>query len=103
MINLVVFLKAAGIDFNINDLKIHLAGWNGHEHPIDEFYAGNFKEWQEWQSRRNFSCSHILSLIDLGCGKWMFAGIYAVRGCKRHLKGGFKYSTKLVPKQDDLI
>src|SRR5258706_8415050 len=103
MIGLVNFLKAAGIEFNVNDLKIHLAGWNGYEHPIDEYYAGDFKEWQERQGKRNFTCSHVLSLIDIGCGSWLFGGVYEILGCKRRPNGGFRYSTRLAPKQDELI
>jgi len=103
MLGLVDFLIASGIDVKINDLKIHLACWNGREHPIDEYYAGNFEEWQEWQNRRNFACSKMISLIDLGRGNWLFAGVYEILGCRRQSDGGFKYSTKLMPEQGDIV
>ena len=54
MIGLIDCLKAAGTAVNLGNLKIHLACWNGREHPIDVYYAGRFKEWQDWQTRRNF-------------------------------------------------
>ena len=44
MIGLVAFLKAAGVEIDADDLKIHLACWNRRVHPIDVFFAGNFKE-----------------------------------------------------------
>lgn len=103
MIGLVDFLKAAGIELDTGDLKIHLACWNGREHPIDEYYAGNFKDWQEWQGRRNFKCAQVLSLIDLGQNNWLFAGVYKILNCKQRSDGGFRYSTTVVPKLEEMI
>lgn len=105
MIGLIDLLKSSGVGINAQDLKIHLAGWNGREDPLDEFYAGRFKEWQERQGRRNFSCQHVISLIDMGNGNWLFAGVYEILGCKPHprYKGDFLYSTRQLPQQDDLI
>ena len=101
MIGLYYFLKEAGIAFNPDKTKVHLACWNGHEHPIDEYYAGRFKNWQEDQGRQNFKCQQILSLIDLGQGDWLF--VYNVLGCKSKSQGGFTYSTNLLPRQEELI
>jgi|SRR6267378_6505670 len=103
MIGLVNFLKASGVGINADDLKIHLACFNQREHPIDVYYAGNFKEWQEWQNNRNFRCDHVLSLIDLGYGNWLFVGVYKILKYKSLADGSFKYSTKLLTKQEDLI
>jgi hypothetical protein len=103
MIGLIDCLKAAGTAVNLGSLKVHLACWNGREHPIDVYYAGHFKEWQEWQTRRNFNCEHILSLIDMGQGNWLFAGAYKVVGCKLNADGGCRYSTKLLPGQEEMI
>jgi hypothetical protein len=102
VIDLNSFLEAVGIKLLIKKTKVHLACWNGREHPIDEYYAGRFKEWQEDQGRANFSCDYILSLIDIGNKNWLFAGIYQVTGCQA-ISGGFKYSTKLLTKQENLI
>ncbi len=105
MIALVDFLTMAGVGLNTANLKIHLACWNGTVHPIDEFYAGRFKSWQDGQSRRNFQCSQLISLIDQGQGNWLFAGVYAILGSAPHPqnKAHFLYSTSLLPNQGDLV
>ena len=105
MLGLVPFLIAAGIEVDASSLKIHLACWNGHEKPINVFFAGNFKAWQEWQNKRNFPCRQIIGLIDLGQGEWLFAGVYEICGFKIHprRKTRFQYSTKLLPGQDELV
>lgn len=105
MLGLIPYLTASGIEFDSNHTKIHLACWNGSEHPIDVFYAGNFESWQAHQTRRNFECSHVLSLIDLGQGAWLFAGVYRVITGKPHpkIEGHFLYSTELLTHQSELI
>jgi hypothetical protein len=103
MIGLIDCLKAAGIPVNLNSLKIHLACWNGRVRPIEEYYAGRFKEWQEWQGNRNFSCEHLIGLIDMGNSEWLFGGVYKILGCKQNPDHGFKYSTDLFPGCDDMI
>ena len=103
MIGLVEFLKAAGIEVKTDSLKIHLACWNGSADPIDVYYSGQFKEWQEYQNHRNFKCAQVLSLIDLGQSNWLFAGVYNILGCRLQSDRSFRYSTKLVAKQDEMI
>lgn len=105
MLGLVPFLKASGVEIDASNLKIHLACWNGHEHPLNVFFDGKFKEWQEWQNRRNFQCAQIIGLIDLGHGQWLFAGLYQILGCRANPGPGtpFQYTTKLLPGQDELI
>ena len=64
------------------DCKIHLAGWNGIEDPVDVFLAGEFEEWQSWQSKKNFERNYIISLLQLpGIDKWLFAGGFISEGC----------------------
>ena len=61
--------------------KIHLAGWNGKEHPLDEYLAGRFEEWQRWQSRKNFERPAVLSLIQYQVSdRWLFAGLFDSHG-----------------------
>lgn len=105
MLGLVAFLKAAGITVDSTNLKIHLACWNGKERPLDVFFAGTFKEWQEQQNRRNFQCRHVIGLVDLGRGEWLFTGVYEVLGCRHNPGPGtpFIYSTRLLAGQEDLI
>lgn len=63
------------------DCKIHLAVWNGYENPVDVFLAGDFEEWQSWQSRQNFGRKYIISLLQLpGTNKWLFAGGFVSEG-----------------------
>ena len=46
--------------------KIHLAVQAGRDDPLDSYFAGDFDEWQTWQSKRNFEREFVLSLIQLG-------------------------------------
>lgn len=59
--------------------KIHFAT-GSHPTPLEAYFDGGFKKWQEHQNKKNFECDHILSLISLGGDLWLFAGIYAVEG-----------------------
>lgn len=105
MIDLISFLQAAGVGVRTEGLKLHLAGWNGHEHPIDVFHEGRFDEWQQRQNQKNFECSQVLALINLGYGNWMFAGVYARVDRMDHpvFPGEHRYTLNLLPGQDDLI
>lgn len=78
MLGLVEFLTASGLPFNAQSTKVHLACWNGREHPLDVYFASRFQGWQEHQTKRNFECGHVLSLIDLGQSRWLFVGVYDV-------------------------
>lgn len=74
--------------------KVHLATWNGRENPLDVYLAGNFEEWQRWQTRRNFEREFVVSLIALpGANRWLFAGAYTSLGCGQPLDTGDFYYT----------
>jgi hypothetical protein len=61
----------------IKKTKVHLAQHNGLEHPMDVYLAGEFDEWQSWQSRKNFECEYVIGLVELpGTKKWLLAGVY---------------------------
>lgn len=61
--------------------KVHLARWNGNEHPIDVFKRGEFDAWQSWQKHQNFNCEQVVSLVhDLPRSLWLFAGLFRPRG-----------------------
>ncbi|MCT8858062.1 hypothetical protein K5M76_22695 (plasmid) [Shewanella xiamenensis] len=62
---LFTFLKSVSDEIIPELSKIHLAGWNGSENPLDVFLAGEFEEWQSWQSKQNFNREYIVSLIQL--------------------------------------
>lgn len=61
--------------------KVHLARFNGVEHPLDVFIAGNFDSWQSWQSAKNFEKEYLVSLVQAGTPtRWLFAGLFKPRG-----------------------
>ncbi len=63
--------------------KLHLAGWNGSEDPLDVYLAGRFNDWQSWQRRKNFERPFVVSLISLPQShRWLFAGVYDSSGCQ---------------------
>ncbi len=107
MINLTVFLNACGIPLKLDNFKIHLATENKGKKdvvkPLDAFFAGDFKEWQESQTRKNFTKDMVIGLIEVSTNKWIFAGVYKVLGCSEKSPKHFIYQTELLPNQDDLI
>jgi hypothetical protein len=61
--------------------KVHLATWKGEDNPLDVYLAGQFSEWQRWQTKRNFERSLVVALINLpGQNKWLFGGAYSAAG-----------------------
>lgn len=92
---------------NIRDLpqgsfKIHLAT-SITRSPLDLFFEGKFKEWQEEQNSKNFECDQVLSLINLSSDLWLFAGVYKILGVTKGHTHPYLYQTELLPNQDDLI
>jgi len=64
------------------ECKLHLAGWNGRDDPLDIFLCGEFAAWQNWQGNRNFERPFIVSLIKLESqSQWLFAGVFSTHGC----------------------
>jgi len=102
MIKLIDLLKIAGV--YLNSYKIHCAAGKD-DSPLDAFFEGRFKAWQEHQNQQNFKCDEIISLIHLQEDKWLFAGIYQVLGVKHRKekeKNWFEYGTKELPGLDHL-
>jgi hypothetical protein len=97
-LKLIQLLRLAGID--LNDYKIHCAiDTSRNNRPLDDFFAGKFKNYQEIQTKKNFNKPLILSLIHLNGDDWLFAGIWKVLGIenKKYREGNkyyFKYKTK---------
>jgi hypothetical protein len=76
--------------------KIHLAGRDGKDDPLDLYFAGEFDEWQSWQSKRNFELQFVISLIGLPQqDSWLFVGAYESLGCKRTKGGDYQYQYQL--------
>lgn len=62
--------------------KIHLAGCNGIDDPLDLYVAGEFEDWQAEQTQRNFEREYVIALIALPqSNRWLFAGAYESNGC----------------------
>lgn len=92
MIKLMDLIRLAGL--TIGKFKIHCATGEDPT-PLEAFYDGKFKKWQEYQTKRNFECEHIISLISLEGSDWLFAGVYKVHGVQPW-SFDFKYSTSEV-------
>ena len=63
--------------------KLHLAAWNGYEHPLDVFVR-DFVEWKGWnkwrKNRDDFNREFIFTLIPdyRRPGKYIFGGVFRV-------------------------
>jgi len=86
---------------NLKNYKVHLA--TGPNKPLEAFFEGKFKEWQEWQTKRNFQCEYVISLIDLGTNKWLFAGVYKINGYTKISDKHYSYDMQLIEGLEDLI
>ncbi len=99
MLALTQFLKATNIALDTDSYKVHLATGD----PLNAFFQGRFKEWQEYQTQRNFTKKHIVSLIEIRKNTWLFVGVYNVLSHKKVSAKHIAYKTELLPYQDDLI
>lgn len=67
----------------LRQYKLHLAGYNGEEHPLD-VYLGNWDSWVNWNkwrgNKNDFNREFIFSLIRFyhEPNKWLFGGIFHV-------------------------
>lgn len=98
-------LAGTGIVIDPKKAKIHLAVHNGEEDPLDVFFAGRFKAWQESQKRLNFRHEKIVSLIKMPQrDRWLFAGVYSTHGYVQDAKTSrFIYKTRLETASAQLI
>ena len=96
MIKLTDLIELAGVE--LLDHKIHCAtGCN--PSPLEAFFDGTFRQWQEHQNQENFKCENILSIIHLENAHWLFAGVFSVLGvapAKKKWRNGpcYQYSTE---------
>lgn len=66
-----------------SDYKLHLACWNGEEHPLDVFVASRaaWSGWNEWRGAKNdWTRPRILSFMDFypKSNAWLFGGAFDV-------------------------
>jgi len=100
--NLIDLIQVAGV--NLDDFKIHCAT-GANPTPLEAFFDGSFRQWQEQQNQKNFQCKHILSLIHLGGMRWLFAGVYEVLGVapgKWKPSNCYMYATREIDGLNDL-
>lgn len=72
--------------------------------PLHAFIRGEFKQWQEGQTKKNFERPYILSFIFSQSNEWLYAGIYKSISCVCHKKDEhFEYKTELTEIRKDLI
>lgn len=102
MIKLTDFLLASKVPLDVSSYKIHLATGSDWP-PLDAYFDGRFKEWQENQKNKNFSRDMVIGLIHLNNSRWLFAGVYRVLGVSPRADDRWTYSTELISGQDDLI
>jgi len=104
MIKLCELITLAEVE--LIDYKIHCATGNNPT-PLEAFFDGTFKHWQECQNQENFKCEHILSIIHLENAQWLFAGVYSVKGiapAKSKWRDGpcYQYKTEEITGLDHL-
>lgn len=74
-------IKIWEASFDPSRAKVHLARYNGNEHPLQEFLQGTFDEWQRVQTGRNFERDFVVSLVQDGHPtRWLFAGLFRSHG-----------------------
>jgi len=95
MIKLTDLIRSSGIE--LKKFKIHCATGGETNGPLEAFFAGKWKQWQEGQNQENFKCDQIISLIHLGKSRWLFGGVFQVFDVKRDTTtppNRFRYSTE---------
>lgn len=93
MLNLLDLLHIKNPDFDPSEAKVHFATGDNYK-PLFKFEAGEFQEWQEGQSAKNFERKYIVSLIKLPENHlWLFAGIYKVESCDVGATDKWRYKT----------
>jgi GIY-YIG catalytic domain len=96
-------LNALDPDLQARDCKIHLAVAHGAEDPLDVYLAGNFDDWQTYQTRKNFERPQVVSLIALPQpAHWLFAGVHDASGCATRPDGRFRYALARRPTTEEL-
>ena len=97
MIKLVDILHIDKNDFS--KYKLHFAtGADDKMKPYNKFLIGEFKEWQENQTNKNFNKQYVISLIYYSKNIWMFGGVYEVEQDPKPISNnswnGWKYKSE---------
>ncbi|MGJ4789533.1 GIY-YIG nuclease family protein [Leptospira koniambonensis] len=90
-----------------NSYKVHLASWNGTDHPLDVF-ARSESEWEDWNkwrdSRDDYNRDFVFSLIEyyVESDTWLFGGIYKIIG-STNVNRSLSYDIQLTDKLKNFI
>jgi len=88
----------------LKESKIHLArGSVDRFRPLRAFIDGEFTQWQEYQNRKNFSRTYIISLIYYKPDVWLFAGVYKTLGKPEIIENHVQYKTEQTNIGKDLV
>ena len=106
MIKLVDLLNIHKDDYS--KFKIHFAtGSDDKMKPYNKFLIGEFQEWQEQQTNKNFNRQYVISLIYYSKNIWMFGGVYEIEQNPKPITNGswtgWKYNSKLLDIEQDMI
>ena len=89
-LSLLHFLQGIDPTFDPKHTKIHLATRSVAmaRSAMDLYQSGIFPSWQAWQNNDNFKRKYVVSLIKIPSErtKWLFAGVYFVRGMRGELR-----------------
>ncbi len=90
---------------NLKEYKLHLACWNGKDHPLDVFIRSReeWKGWNTWGGNKDyFNRDYIFALIEFEPDIWLFGGIYKI--LSRHYKNNqHSYEGELLKDSQELI
>lgn len=71
------FIRLADPRVTPESAKVHLATPSADDAPLQAYFEGRFKEFQDQQSRRNFERPYVVSLIGLREPRqWLYVGVY---------------------------
>ncbi|GAP70557.1 protein containing [Bacteroidales bacterium 6E] len=88
----------------LNESKIHLAtGNNDNFEAFRAFIDGEFKQWQDYQNRKNFTKPYIISLILYKPDVWLFAGVFKTLGMPEFKDKHYQYKTEITDIGKDLV
>ena len=93
--NLFTLLESLDPEATPNRCKLHLAGWNGKEDPLDVYLEGGFDKWQSVQRHQNFSRDFVR-----GPHRDVRSGPVAVRGASHSAGGEKRHRSPSVPISD---
>ena len=92
---------------NYTNYKLHFAtGEKDKKEALTALQNGTFDEFQNQQSKLNFSRKYILSLVYIAEGTWVFAGIYESLGHEIHptdTQYKYRYKTMLTEQYQEYI